>query len=187
MLSKTSKLMILENFYSIDYILLGKPVREASESVCCPFFLEEYLQLKGALLSTLTEIYDAIEYEPTMNVKDKTTLIKESKVAAKNAKNSAAKLLLTSEGKKYVQNALNESIACDNKINPEILANDVVRKKAMSLALDSLLIGRTVTESYNFDELNSWNGKIFEEAYKNLRDRIVESAIFILDEISEEI
>ena len=61
-LKKESKIRVLENFYSLDYVLFGKPVSKVD--TCCPVFVEEYLSVKGALLSTVVEMYNLINYSP---------------------------------------------------------------------------------------------------------------------------
>ena len=54
-LKKESKIRVLENFYSLDYVLFGKPVSKVD--ICCPVFVEEYLSIKGALMSLVIEMY----------------------------------------------------------------------------------------------------------------------------------
>ena len=49
MLSKESKIKILENFYGLDYVFFGKPVKEIQ--TCCAALVEDYVSVKGALMS----------------------------------------------------------------------------------------------------------------------------------------
>ena len=48
MLTKESKMRILENFYAIDFTLFGK--RAPQVETCCPETIQEYVTVKGALL-----------------------------------------------------------------------------------------------------------------------------------------
>lgn len=183
MISNKSKQRILENFYAIDLILLGKPLSEVKEEVCCPFFIEEYLQLKGALLSTISEIYNIIDYEPRRANKSLKEMRENALISARVSKNEAKKLLMTEAGTELVQTILNEAISLDKDTNPEEIIPNIIQEKAYSLALDNLLIGKTVSESKNFSSLNSWNGRVYEDSYKKIRGMLVESAIFINNEI----
>ena len=45
--------------------------------------------------------------------------------------------------------------------------------------IDNLLIGRMVSESVEPDVMNDWEGQLLEDAYKVLRDSLVELAVFI--------
>ena len=67
------------------------------------------------------------------------------------------------------------------KVNIEKLVQDKIRSKAFSLAIDNLLIGRAITESKKIKKLNSWDGRIIEDAYKVLRDNLVEAAMNIIE------
>lgn len=183
MISTKSKQRILENFYTIDLILLGKPLTEVKEEVCCPFFIEEYLQLKGALLSTISEIYNMIGHEPRRSNKSLKEMQENAIISARASKKAAKKLLMTESGTELVQTILNESMSMNKDVNPEEIIPGIIQEKAYSLALDNLLIGKTVTESKNFTSLNTWNGRVYEDSYKKLRGMLVESAIFINNEI----
>jgi hypothetical protein len=67
------------------------------------------------------------------------------------------------------------------KVNVEKLVQDKIRSKAFSLAVDNLLVGRAITESKKFDKLNTWNGRLVEDAYKILRDNLIECAMNIIE------
>ena len=59
---KESKIAVLENFYGIDYVLFGQPIAKVES--CCPLLKEDYLSIKGALLSVYIEMLKLIEHEP---------------------------------------------------------------------------------------------------------------------------
>lgn len=180
-LKKESKIRILEDFYSLDYTLFGKPVTEID--VCCPSFIDEFLSVKGALMSVVIEMYQLIKHSPNVVTEkiDTATLMKNARKSAVVARENCQKLVTSSKGRKEVKETLRESLSKTNKdVDIEQLVHEKIRTKAFSLAVDNLLIGRAITESKKFDKLNTWNGRILEDAYKILRDNLVESAMTIL-------
>lgn len=185
MLSKESKLRILENFQAIDYAIFGKPVGKTN--TCCPFFVEEYVSAKGALLSVMIEMYKLIDHKPKV-LKEAVSSDKLRKMAKKSASiaRENCKTLVSSEnGRKDVKKSLRESLSKvkTKKINIDEMVQNEIKRKAYGLAIDNLLIGRAVTESKSYKKMNTWNGRILEDAYKVLRDNLVESAMAILDNV----
>lgn len=182
-LKKESKIRIMENFYSLDYVFFGKPVSKVK--TCCPVFIEEYLSIKGSLLSLMIEIYQLVRHSPpviseAINTHD---LFEMAKSSAKIARDNSKKLVVSVKGRSDIKTDLNESISKikSRKINIEKLVQDKIRTKAFSLAVDNLLIGRTLQESKKYEKLNTWNGRILEDAYKILRDNLVNSALGLLE------
>jgi len=181
-LKKESKIRILENFYSLDYALFGKPISKVN--VCCPVFVEEYLSVKGALLSLMIEMFKLVKHSPkaiTEKVESK-KLIKMARESAIISRENCKLLVTSKKGREDVKQDLRESLTRAKKgTDVEKLVQEKIRTKAFSLAIDNLLVGRAITESKKYDKLNTWNGRIIEDAYKVLRDNLVECAINILD------
>ena len=186
MLTKESKYRILENFYGLDYALFGKPVNEVK--VCCPFFTEEYTSAKGALLSALIEIYEITKHSPKVINEQLSgeVLKKMAKRSAKIARENSEKLVTSKAGRNDIKKSLRESISHtkDKKVNIEKAVQEHIRRKAYSLAVDHLLLGRTINETKNFEVLDTWKGKVIGEAYKTLRDNLVEHAMTILENVT---
>jgi hypothetical protein len=181
-LKKESKIRVLESFYSLDYTLFGKPITEMD--VCCPVFVEEYLSVKGALLSLVVEMYKLVKHSPAVVTEkiDTKTLLKNARKSAIVARENCQKLVTSKKGRENVKKDLRESLSkTDEKVDVEKLVQEKIRSKAFSLAVDNLLIGRAITESKKYDKLNTWNGRIVEDAYKILRDNLVECAMGILE------
>ena len=44
-----------------------------------------------------------------------------------------------------------------------------------------MLLKRSFLESKSVSKLNNWDGQIVEDAYKVLRDNLVDSALFIIE------
>ena len=103
-LKKESKIRVLENFYSLDYVLFGKPV--IKENVCCPVFVEEYISVKGALMSLVIEMYKLVKHSPetiTEKVTEK-SLRKMARESAVIARENCKKLVTSKKGRKNVKN-----------------------------------------------------------------------------------
>ncbi len=181
MLPKESKMRILENFYGVDYTLFGKPVTKVKS--CCPETIKEFLSVKGALLSVMVEMAKLADHMPTpIEEKVNVKMIKKSaRAAATVARENAQTLVSSDKGKAEIKNELRESLAegknADNSVE-EIVENKI-REKTFSLAIDNILIARTINESTSYQKLNEMEGQILEDAYKILRDSLVELAIFI--------
>jgi len=60
------------------------------------------------------------------------------------------------------------------------IVNYTIHEKAVQVALDNLLIARMINENANIDRLKDFEGVVMEDAYKTLRDGLVEKAIQIM-------
>ena len=184
MLSKESKIRVLENFYALDYALFGKPA--AKMEACCPALLEDHINVKGALMSIMVEMYKLVDFTPpelTEQVNTK-SLIASARESAKIARENSQKLVSTEQGRADVKAELrNVIVSEENMGSMEDLVQDKIREKAFGLAVDNLLIARTLSEcdQSQMKKLNDWEGRLIEDAYKILRDNLVESAIDILN------
>ncbi len=181
-LSKESKLRVLETFYSLDYLFFGKPVAKVES--CCPVFAEEYLSVKGALMSVVVEMLQLVEHSPKPLTEkiDTPVLMKMASSSAKIARENCKKLLLTDKGKEDVKAMVQESLSAKTaeKVDLSELVQMKIREKAFSLAVDNLVIARNLLEAKNVKKLNEWEGKIVEDAYKILRDNLVTAAMELL-------
>ena len=180
MLSKNSKIRILENFKALDYTLFGKPVSKVE--VCCPFLKEEYLTTKGALLSVVVEMYEVIGHNPKDNGKvTSKQLTENAKASAQIARQNSKILIASKTGRNSIKKVITESLKQNSKQDMNKLIQTEIRKKAFALAIDNLLLGKVVKESKNFRELSEWRGKVLEEAYTKIRNSLVESVMSIVE------
>lgn len=182
MLSKESKIRVLETFYGIDYVLFGKPVAKVPN--CCPVIKEEYLSIKGALLSVFVEMLKLMEHSPeTLEEKvSSKDLVKMAKEAAAGSRYASQKVVTTEKARNDIKAELKEALRENKDLNVSNLVENKIREKAFRLALDNLLVARALQEAYNLDAMNSWTGKIIEDSYKILRDNLCDTAIMILDD-----
>ena len=183
-LSKESKVRVLETFYALDYLFFGKPVTESGG--CCPVFQEEYQTVKGALLSVVIEMLRLMKHspKPLMEAVNLKSLHQMATKSAKIARENCKRLVATERGKAEVKAMIQETLSKTKKkekINMESLVQRTIREKSFALGVDNMVIARNLVESKNVKALNSWKGKISEDAYKTLRDNLVECAISILE------
>jgi len=131
----------------------------------------------------MVEMFRLIEHTPSViNEKVNTKVLKKMALeSAKSARENCKKLVVTEKGKEDVKNMVKEALneAQDSKIDD--IVQKKIREKAFSLAVDNLLIARTVTEGKKYTKMNEWEGKILEDAYKILRDQLVECALNIVE------
>lgn len=186
MLSKESKIRTLENFHALDYVFFGKPITEIQS--CCPLVKEEYMAIKGALLSVHIEMLKLVEHTPVAIEEkvDSSGLIKQAKASAKIARENSQSIVTTDKSREHIKQTLKEMFKEDKEMNLVKEMKNQIRQQAFSLAVDNLLIGRIVKESKAFDKLNEWEGTIIEDSYKILRSNLVESAYEILESKDEE-
>lgn len=181
MLSKESKIRVLENFYAIDHVFFGKPITKMES--CCPLVVEEYLSVKGALMSVFVEMLKLVEHSPKP-IREKVgtkKLMEGAKHWAKAARNNSQKIVTSEQARKDIKAEIKEALQENKKLNPVKLAEEKIREKAFRLAVDNLLVARTLSESRNAKALNDWEGQIVEDSYKILRDGLCEAAMMVLD------
>lgn len=180
MLSKETKLKVLENFYALDYVFFGKPAIQMES--CCDAIMEDYMSVKGALMSVMIELYKLVNHKPEAIEEkvDRSTLMKKAATSAKFAREMCHKLVATEKGKADIKSELREALKEDKTIKIHDLVETKIKEKAFRLATDNLLIASTISESEKYSEMNEWSGRIVEDSYKILRDNLVESALLVL-------
>ena len=188
MLLKESKIKVIENFYALDYVFFGKPVSEIA--TCCPLVKEEYLSIKGALMSVFVEMLKLMEHAP-QEIETKVTsdiLTSEAKTAAQLARNEAERIVSSDKSRHDIKISVRESMESDASVDISGLVEQKIREKAFSLSVDHLILGGVLHEATNLNDMNGWEGEIVEDSYKILRDNLVEAAHDILydDDVLEE-
>lgn len=183
MLNKDSKIRLIENFYALDYILFGKPITEIE--TCCPVLIEEYISTKGAVISTLKEMFEIIHHKavPIKNPEKKITekVIRESaEKAAKIAKTNVSKLMENDRIKSDFKKSINKIVTENKKINVDKLIEEKILEQSLKLAIDNILIGRSLRECSKCNEIKSIKGKLVSDAYNFLRDSLIDSALTIV-------
>ena len=182
MLLKESKIKVVENFYGIDYVFFGKPLKRIP--TCCPVVKEEYISVKGALLSVFVEMMKLMDHKPKV-IKEKVKskkLLEMAKKSAAIARANSKKIVTTELARQDIKNDLKEALEKEPDINISKIVETKIREKAFRLAIDNLLVAKALQEAKSVDAMNEWTGKIVEDSYKILRDSLCELAMMILDE-----
>jgi len=182
MLLKESKIKVLEAFYGIDLALFGKPLKKVDN--CCPVVKEEFVSIKGALLSVYVEMLKLMEHTPnTIEEKvDMKKMLRGSVTSAKMAREAARKVVTTERARADIKAELKEALAENKKLDITALVETRIREKAFRLAIDNILVAQALKEAKNLDAMKSWEGEIIEDSYKILRDSLCETAMMILDD-----
>jgi hypothetical protein len=182
MLSKESKIKVLENFYGVDYVFFGKSVSNTPN--CCPVVKEEYLSIKGALMSVYIEMLKVMQHTPTPLEErvDSATMLSNARESAKAARYAARKVVTTEASRDDIKAELKISLQENKEQDIAELVESKIREKAFRLAVDNMLVARALTEAQDLESLNDWSGKIVEDSYKILRDSLCETAMLILDD-----
>lgn len=186
-LSKESKMQVLENFYGLDYVFFNKPLKELN--YCCPALAEEYVNLKGALMSIFVEMLKLMEHNPeTISEKIDIAKIREgASISADRSRFAASKLMQTKAAMDNIKNSLMESIAIteseegEDKIDPKEFVEFQIQTKSYSLAVDNLMLAKPLSESNNVKAMLGFEGMLLEDSYKILRDGMCECALIILE------
>ena len=182
MLLKESKIKVLEGFYGIDYAIFGKLLKNVDN--CCPVIKEEYVSIKGALLSVYIEMLKLMKHEPKkleekLNMK---ALSENARETARSARDAARKVVTTERSRSDIKAELKEALAEDKKLDITALVESKIREKAFRLAVDNILVAQALREAQDLDSMKSWEGEIIEDSYKILRDSLCETAMMILDD-----
>jgi hypothetical protein len=180
MLLKESKIKVLENFYALDYIFFGRPVSEVD--TCCPLVKEEYLSIKGALMSVFVEMLRLMEHSPDESSNRVTSkeLMAEARAAAQLARNEAERVVALDRSREAIKESVRDAMSGGSNVDISALVETQIRQMGFSLAVDTLMLSGPLAEAASLDELNSWEGEIIEDSYKILRDNLVEAAYDVL-------
>jgi len=178
---KESKITVLENFYGIDYVLFGKDLARVES--CCPLLKEDYLSIKGAMLSVYVEMLKLMNHEPPKlnEFVDKSGLKSRARNSARIAREYAERLVKSTKSRHNIKESLKEALEENPNANVSTLVEDTIRQKAWSLAIDSLLVAKALNEAVEVSNMNTWEGTLLEDSYKILRDNLIEAAWQILD------
>ncbi len=182
-LTKESKMQVLENFYGLDYIFFNKPIKELD--YCCPALAEEYVNLKGAMMSVFIEMlkvmeHDAPEIDQALNV---AAIRENASKSADKSRFAASKLMQTEAARTSIKDSLIESMAMEdeNEIDPKEFVEFQIKTKSFALAVDNLMLAKPLAEAKDVNAMLSFEGKLLEDSYKILRDGLCECALIIIE------
>lgn len=180
-----AKLMILENFYALDYLFFGKPISEVK--ICCNLIKEDYITKKNAILSLIVEMTKHTKASPNLK-----TFITEEDLhnkaitSAKIARESTNAVIKSNKFREQMKDIIFESVVSDKKIkNLNRKVQSTLESKILSIGVDNLLIARLLTETKNIHKFNDWHGRVIEDAYHILKEDLIDVAYVINHHESE--
>lgn len=184
-LTKESKIRVLESFYALDHILFGKEATQVKENLSDvgKTLYEEYQSSKGALLTIAMEMFNFLGHNPEkLEEQVGSDTIKEMAQESSNlARSNARKILESEKGQSFIKEEVKQA-----RENTEENLSDVIDQKvnevSKQISVDNLIVARTLYESEQPEKLTEWEGEILEDAYKVLRDHVIEVA----EKINEE-
>ena len=180
-MKNSCKLRIVENFVSIDYICFGDLLKNLHTGSNRD--IREYMELKGSLCSILSEFYNLVDFDPGMpeNKIDANALYENAKANSIIARGNSKTIMESENGKKQLQLQVGKNIEEFSESDTKDIVDFTIHEKAMQIALDNLLIARMLNENEIVPKMQTFEGVILEDAYKTLRDSIVEKAIEIIN------
>ncbi len=162
------KLKLLEDFYGIDYILLGDSYNDLSIDNNTK---NEYLLAKSSLLSVTVEMMKELDYSVMLEDKLTNSSVKEDIVIrAINARKRTKGLMTTPKFKKIVTE---EAISED-----EVLRR--IRKWSLQISLNELLLP-DLFDTGLLEKGSTFKYVILEREYLAKRNSLVSLAEIILD------
>lgn len=191
MLTKESKIRVIESFFSIDYTFFGKRINEFDTSCpVCEEYVKEYVSSKGALMSVVKEIFELLNHSPEKVDKiSESEMLINAKKSAKMVRINSANIVRGEKGRDFIKESIKVKVKSGEVKEDDIpeLVESEIKRKAFSVSLDNMLIARTISESdtENVKKMDGWNGRILEDAYKILRDDLVDAAIDVLSTIKQ--
>jgi len=184
-LSKESKIQVLENFYGLDYVFFNKPLQELD--YCCPALAEEYVNLKGAMMSVFIEMMKVMEHTP--DPIDENLTVKQirelASINADKSKFASSKLMQTDAARNSIKDSLIENLALEeseDEINPQEFIEFQIKTKSYALAVDNLMLAKPLSEASDVKAMLGFEGKLLEDSYKILRDGLCQCALIIIED-----
>jgi len=165
---------MLRNWYFIDSVLLNE---HAKKCIVDSNQFNEYVSLKAALLSDLTEFYKYIDYSPKdVKIPDNHKVLQEQAVQlAKKSKAVSAKMLECKDMKNHLKKMImTEFSKTKNDVN--VISDRVINERFIKMALDNMLIGVPVLECKNKDKVSDFKGGMLEQAYLTVRSEMLKIA-----------
>lgn len=171
--AKTRQIAVLELWFAVDKILFGKSVRTA---IADNELYENYLAMKGALLSNLYEIYKKIDFVPERkNYKCVKEIIDASSETVNNVLSETKEFMKADDISKTVRDEIKEASHLEGW-NEEEIARYIITKRRGAIAIDKITCEVAITKDKK-KLLTDWEGKILVDAHKGLRNSLIEIAM----------
>jgi len=179
MLKKESKIRVMENFISLDYLFFGKTIHEMETDFNIS---KQYIELKGSLCAIISEMYGLMEHNPDEfdKVLSESDIEEMAISAATVARQNVRRIMSTDDGKGSIKESIYSAIHENDGTDIDNVVNYKIQEKSFQIGMDNMLIARSISESEKVDIMETFEGKILEDTYKSVRDSIVETAMAVL-------
>jgi hypothetical protein len=162
---------MLQNWYFIDSVLLND---HAKYAITEKRDYQEYVSLKAALLSDLTEFYNHIEYKPENNIpSDHKSLQESARKLAIKTKSISARMLENKQMVKHMQKVIREQF--EKKPNTDFakLSDCVINERFTKMCLDNILVGKPMLVAGDQEKVSDFKAEILEQSYLTIRSDMI--------------
>lgn len=170
-MSKNAQSAILSNWFGIDRVLFGEnspqDLMEASE-------YESYISSKGALLSNLYEIYVRAGYNPSKKFENLQELALYGMKMGDKSRKLSKEMIMNESLSESVRNEMIQ-VSISEGVDVGMVSTGIVDRKVKELALDNLLIAKSLKEGCS-KCLDNWQGKVLVDAHRTLRNSLIEQS-----------
>jgi len=169
-MNESLKREVVKKWFGIDRVLFGdkdpKDVLSAEDR-------SKYLTTKGSLLANLAEMYHIMDFQTeSVNYKSEREFFDACVTEADEAIKRSKTLLTNESVLKMVREEVKE-VGELEQLTEEQVARYVVLKRKHATAIDSMLHEKFITKE-NRKKLSDWKGKVIVEAYKHLRNALID-------------
>ena len=165
---------MLRNWYFIDSVLLND---HAKHAVTEDKDYKEYVSLKAALLSDLTEFYRHIGYKAKQSLPSSHRALQESgRNLAIESKSIAARMLENKDMVSHMKKVVKEQFEKDPQTDVSNLSDRVINERFLKMSLDNMLIGKPMLTCENQDKVDDFKSEILEQGYLTIRSDMIKIA-----------
>lgn len=166
---------MIKHWYFIDSVLLNGHAKDVIKE---ERDYEEYVSLKAALLSDVTEFYKYIEYTPAdKTIPKNSKMLQESAVAcARKSKKVAATMIERQDFRNHIKNSIIKEFKKNSKQDINTVSDNIINERFLKMSLDNVLIGAPVITCENKERVNDFKSGILEQAYLTIRNDMINIA-----------
>jgi len=172
-MNKLSKKVMIEGWFSVDYILFDNDAKEVlNESV-----FDSYVSAKGAMLSNLRDIYKFLDYEPKSKIvyKNVSELFDYIGDKVDETREDVLDLMKTESSIACIKQEITEMRIDEKDIAEANITRDVVEKRYRCSVVDAILLNDAMSSVEDKHVFESFDFKILIDAHKLLRDSLIDT------------
>ena len=169
-MSKLSKKIITESWFSVDYILFDNDAKLVLDEST----FKSYVSAKGSLISNLIECYQILNYEPGTSVyKTVSEMFDYIGDKVDEIRDDVLDLMTTEDSMTYIREEISDIKADQKNMTIEEAAKKVVTKRYKCSVIDAILLNDAMLAVEDNSIFESFDFKILIDAHKLLRDSLI--------------